>query len=1087
MKTIQTLLILILMMLMISGGNSFSQQTDQHKKYPGSHKRGVKKVDEEFVKKQIGKNTKSLKKDLRGTWTLEEDFESGTFPPTGWNVIYGATEWEQAFYSSYGSGSYSMFYSSWDCNYSDNEIYTSNFGPTGFGEKLYFDFAYAPYEDEFGTYYDALEIFYYDSSSSSWYSLEYIYGDSLQTAPATSSYFEPTSTEWGTYEIDIPEYTNQLYFKVLENCSNNIYIDNIRIGTPIISYDAAVKQVYALGRLPRLFHANDTISAVIENLGLTNLVNLPVFLEITGANTMLDTIEIPNLPSMSSVLVTFKPFNPAVNGNHVIHVTVPHTDNNNSNDSAIYLCNVNPNTFSYSDTSDTPVGGVGYYDAIYFISKYRVSAPNSVVTEIKWRVPGAYFDVRAVGQMIRGVVLDSTGKIMAKSDPLYLTEDDLETTVTLKIANPVPYKITNSNGWFYGGVEVNDPIFDEFFWMADNQYEDPLRDNAMYLGFSQVLGIGETVPLYSGGERFYNQSVVSASYTVDAGVSSIGTVSQAYYNSSTISPSGKVFNAGTGNATFTVTRRISPGGYVSTKTVTALAPNSSANVTFDSWTFTSGTQYSVRDSVVLSGDMNSSNNVLSGSITPRIAKEMAVLWQKNEDRDSLVRAILQDGRYANNFDTIDINYQGTYRTWKILFANPKSYREFLTRVRDSLKSFIDASTSLNKKTLVVFGDRLAQRYDPDGFDYTYNPADSVFLRQYLKAAYTGQDWINNVFNSQSKFKGLGFFNGVTQDSVSYPMYSSPSLIKPVNGGSTAFLPVSVSSSDSSIAVCYAGTNFNTFFMTNRISDLRATDNSTEGPVNVYSRIIDWLQSISTGNKILSLTMLIEGFYDSGSNFMTSDTVTVNIRSNSPPYNLIESKKAYLNSSGSASVQYSSVSNGVNYYIQILHRNGLQTWSRIPQSFSSNSMSYNFTTDSAKAYGFNMIKNGSKWVLYTGDVNQDGIIEGIDYSLVDNDAANFETGYISTDVNGDGIVEGSDFSLVENNASQFISAVTPPGFDGNVISMNDIIPPQQNYDEHKINHEIYDAFKNMKSRQNSIPNYMINEFNKGKRLVRNNQF
>lgn len=1088
MKKFQKLFILTISVIMLTAGISYSQYSNQDKKNPESHKRGPKKVDKEFVKKQIEKNTKLIKKDLRGTWTLEEDFESGIFPPSGWFVESGATEWEQAYVSSYGFGSYSMFYSSWSCNYSDNEIYTSNFGPTGFGEKLYFDYAYAPYEDEFGAYYDALEIYYYDDLASEWYSLEYVDGSFLQTAPGTSSYYEPVASEWSTWEVNVPEYTTQLYFKVYENCSNNLYIDKIRIGTPIKSSDAAVKQVYALGRLPRSFHTNDTISAVIENTGTSDIFNLPVYLEITGANTMTDTFEIAFLPSQSSVLVSFDPFNPAVNGNHIIHVTIPHIDDNGGNDSAIYLCNVNPNTFSYADTSDIPLGGIGFFDAVYFFGKYRVSAPNTTVTEIKWKVPGSNFGIRSVGQMIRGVVLDSTGKIVAKSDPLYLKEEDLDTTVTLKINNPVPYKITNENGWFYGGVEINDPIFEDFFWMAENQNEDPLRENAMFLGFTQVLGIGETVPLYYWGLRYLYQSVVSVSYAIDAGVSSVGTVSHAYYNSSTVAPQGKVFNSGTGNASFTVTRRISPGGYVSTKSITSLAANSSSNVTFDPWTFTSGTQYSIRDSVVLTGDMNLSNNVLTGTITPRVAKDMVVFWQKNEDRDSLVRSIIQDGRYANNFDTIDINYQGTYRSWKIFFANPKSFRDFLPRVRDSLKSFIDASTSLNKKTLIVFGDRLAQRYDPNGFDYSNNPADSVFLRQYLKAAYTGQDWITYVTNSERKFKGSGFFNGVTQDSVSNPANSTASMIKPVNGGSAAFIPASVNSTDSSIAVSYAGTNFNSFFMTNRFSDLRASDNSTEGPVNVYSRIIDWLQSISSGNKILSLSMLIEGYYNSGTDVMTSDTVTVNIRNGSSPYNLIESKKAYLNSSGSASVQYSTVSNGVNYFIQILHRNGLETWSRIPQSFVSNSLIYNFTQDSGKAYGFNMIRMGSKWAFYTGDVNQDGIIEGVDFALVDNAAANFETGYLDTDVNGDGVVEGSDFSILDNNASQFISAITPLSFDGNVNTMNDIMlsNPNNSY-EQKFDHEIYNAFKNMKSKSNSLPDYMRHEFNKGKRFVRNNNF
>lgn len=54
-------------------------------------------------------------------------------------------------------------------------------------------------------------------------------------------------------------------------------------------------------------------------------------------------------------------------------------------------------------------------------------------------------------------------------------------------------------------------------------------------------------------------------------------------------------------------------------------------------------------------------------------------------------------------------------------------------------------------------------------------------------------------------------------------------------------------------------------------------------------------------------------------------------------------------------------------------------------------------------------------IYSGDVNQDGIIVGSDLSLIDNDAFNSVSGYVVTDVNGDDFVDASDLSLVDNNA------------------------------------------------------------------------
>jgi hypothetical protein len=63
-------------------------------------------------------------------------------------------------------------------------------------------------------------------------------------------------------------------------------------------------------------------------------------------------------------------------------------------------------------------------------------------------------------------------------------------------------------------------------------------------------------------------------------------------------------------------------------------------------------------------------------------------------------------------------------------------------------------------------------------------------------------------------------------------------------------------------------------------------------------------------------------------------------------------------------------------------------------------------------------------MYSGDVNQDDIIDGTDTQLIDNDAAAFLSGYVNTDVNGDDFVDGTDASITGNNADAFISAITP---------------------------------------------------------------
>ncbi len=84
----------------------------------------------------------------------------------------------------------------------------------------------------------------------------------------------------------------------------------------------------------------------------------------------------------------------------------------------------------------------------------------------------------------------------------------------------------------------------------------------------------------------------------------------------------------------------------------------------------------------------------------------------------------------------------------------------------------------------------------------------------------------------------------------------------------------------------------------------------------------------------------------------------------------------------------------------------------------NNLSYNFTTAANKSYGSNQKQidlSPIQFGLYSGDVNEDGIIDASDLSEVDNDASNSVSGYVNTDVNGDDFVDASDLSIVDNNA------------------------------------------------------------------------
>lgn len=116
--------------------------------------------------------------------------------------------------------------------------------------------------------------------------------------------------------------------------------------------------------------------------------------------------------------------------------------------------------------------------------------------------------------------------------------------------------------------------------------------------------------------------------------------------------------------------------------------------------------------------------------------------------------------------------------------------------------------------------------------------------------------------------------------------------------------------------------------------------------------------------------------------------------------------------------------GNTYYIALRHRSSIETWSASPVTMSS-SVSYDFTTAASKAYGGNQANlGGGKYALFSGDLNQDGMIETEDYTIMENDVLNILFGYQVSDLTEDGMVETSDYTLMENNVLGIIFMARP---------------------------------------------------------------
>jgi len=191
--------------------------------------------------------------------------------------------------------------------------------------------------------------------------------------------------------------------------------------------------------------------------------------------------------------------------------------------------------------------------------------------------------------------------------------------------------------------------------------------------------------------------------------------------------------------------------------------------------------------------------------------------------------------------------------------------------------------------------------------------------------------------------------------------------------------------------------------------------------------------------ILNLKTLFEGLY-AGSGTMNqamdesaprygsyvADRIAVELHSSVPGnYSTIvySSVNVPLNIAGMATILVPNTYTG-SYYITVRHRNSIETTTALPVLFNTSTLSYDFTNAENKAYGSNLKNIGGYFCIYSGDVNQDGLVDSSDLISVDNDASTFVAGYVATDVNGDGLTDSSDLIMVDNNSGSFIGSILP---------------------------------------------------------------
>ena len=184
-------------------------------------------------------------------------------------------------------------------------------------------------------------------------------------------------------------------------------------------------------------------------------------------------------------------------------------------------------------------------------------------------------------------------------------------------------------------------------------------------------------------------------------------------------------------------------------------------------------------------------------------------------------------------------------------------------------------------------------------------------------------------------------------------------------------------------------------------------------------------------------MFIEGYYDSETNTMRPvmnnqdfvspltdvENLTVELH-NATTIALVDTAVGTLHTDGTLQVTFTTATAG-SYYLTVKGANMVQTWTADPVAIGTTPLNYVFSSDATQAFGSNMVQIGAgPWAFYSGDTDQNGNLDTLDYTSWEIDYNDFASGVFATDLDGNGNVDTLDYTLWEINYNNFVSTVGP---------------------------------------------------------------
>ena len=186
------------------------------------------------------------------------------------------------------------------------------------------------------------------------------------------------------------------------------------------------------GRVPAMLNSPHVMQALVKNGSNQTRTNIPVTLNVTGANPFSNTQTITTLAAGAIATVNFSAFNPLNPGLNTMTVNVP-SDENNATNQLAWNQTVTCNEWGANPPSGSYTNAVGFNTGSGILAINYLSPVSSSITGLRAAIST---NTASIGNPGWGVLLSSTGAILATTNTITITSGMLGTDVVLNFSTP---------------------------------------------------------------------------------------------------------------------------------------------------------------------------------------------------------------------------------------------------------------------------------------------------------------------------------------------------------------------------------------------------------------------------------------------------------------------------------------------------------------------------------------------------------------------------------------------------------------------------------------------------------------------------